>query len=344
LTTAFHLHNSSEETEPDPSFNVTDISSCRIVFVGAGAMINEHAKAFAAVPGSVLAGIWNRTRSRAEALAGKHGIAAVYDDLAEMLTDTAPDLVVLAVYETAILDVVTTVLANPAKLFIEKPVGLDLDAARQIDGLAREHGREVYVGLNRRCMSSTLATLADLEDRAGPRHVYVQDQQSLETARAIGHAEPVVQNWMFANSIHIIDYLNCFCRGEITQVQCLRPWTPDEPQTVVAAVTYSSGDFGIYEAIWNGPGPWACAVSTPARRWEMRPLEKAVFQNAGERSLNDVTQASEDTDFKPGFLVQAQRVVGAVRGEDTGAVDLAEALRTTELVAQIYSKSVQAGG
>ncbi len=84
---------------------------------------------------------------------------------------------------------------------------------------------------------------------------------------------------------------------------------------LLAKIAFDSGDVGLYEGIWNGPGPWACTVTTPRRRWEMRPLEKAVFQNAGERKLNPVEPHAWDGAFKPGSRLQAERVVAAVRGK-----------------------------
>jgi len=74
----------------------------------------------------------------------------------------------------------------------------------------------------------------------------------------------------------------------------------------------------------------------PHRRWEMRPLEKAIFQNAGERSLNEVPLSEADKAFKPGFRLQAERVVGAWQGKETGAATIDDALKSTELVARIF--------
>ena len=202
--------------------------------------------------------------------------------------------------------------------------------------LAREKGRSVWVALNRRAFGSTRAALEDLRENPGPRFIHVQDQQSLETARVIGHAEPVVKNWMYANSIHLVDYLVTFGRGDIVSVNVLQPWNPDAPGVVVAHVSFSSGDAGIYQAIWNGPGPWSCTVSAPHRRWELRPLEKAVFQNAGERALNEVPAVAEDASFKPGFRQQAENVIRAWSGVESEAVTIDAALVSTELTAKIY--------
>ena len=299
-------------------------------------MTAEHAAAFAGLDGVELVAICNRTKSKAQDIASTRGIAAVFDDVDEMLATMKPDLVVMAVYEPAILEVASQILKWPVALFMEKPIGLDLHEARALHSLAKQKGRRVWVGLNRRTLGSTQAALSDLAENGGIRFIEVHDQQSLNTARVIGHAETVVQNWMYANSIHLVDYLVAFGRGQVIDVEVLQPWDAEDPGVVLAHVRFSSGDTGIYRGIWNGPGPWACTVSAPHRRWEIRPLEKAVFQNAGERGLNEVAASQADLLYKPGFRLQAERVVGAWQGRDTGAATIDDALRSTELVARIY--------
>jgi hypothetical protein len=164
----------------------------------------------------------------------------------------------------------------------------------------------------------------------------VQDQQSLATARAIGHAEPVIRNWMYANSIHLVDYLRAFGRGAVTGVTRIVPWEAEKPGIVLAKIAFASGDLGLYEGIWNGPGPWACTVLTPRRRWEMRPLEKAVYQNAGERTPQAIEPHAWDGAFKPGFRRQAEATIAALCGAGRG-VPLAEALQSMRLIRDIFA-------
>jgi predicted dehydrogenase len=310
--------------------------SLRVAFVGGGAMIREHIRAFRDVPGVILAGIWNRTRDKAEALAAEFSIPFVAGSIGDLYAETGADIVVIAVYETAIKPVAADALAHPWAILMEKPLGLDYDEATAIAAQADAARARVYVGFNRRTLSSTRAALTDLADDPGARFIHVQDQQSLETARQIGHAPAVIANWMYANSIHLIDYIAAFGRGEVVEVAPVVRWDAAAPSVVVAKVAFASGDVAIYEGIWNGPGPWACTVTTPRRRWEMRPLERASFQNAGERKLNPVEPHHWDAEFKPGFRLQAEQVVSAVR--DGGrATTLDDAVRTMRLVRDIFA-------
>jgi predicted dehydrogenase len=301
-------------------------------------MTREHIRAFQDLPCVTIAGIWNRTRDKADALAKEFGIVHVASDIADLYATTKADLAVLAVYETAINGVVKQALAHPWAILMEKPIGLDVADAEDIAAVVKARKARVFVGLNRRTLSSTQAVLADLADDPGPRFIHVQDQQSLDVARQIGHAPAVVDNWMYANSIHLVDYIAALGRGNIVEVTPVVRWNPAAPTVVVAKVAFDSGDVALYEAIWNGPGPWACTVSTPRRRWELRPLEKAVFQNAGERKLNPVEPHARDTDFKPGFRLQAEQVASALRGEGQ-ATSFDEAMRTMRLVRDIFARA-----
>ena len=118
-------------------------------------------------------------------------------------------------------------MAHPWAILMEKPVGLDLADAEDIAAAAKAAKAKVFVGLNRRTLSSTQAVLADLADDPGPRFIHVQDQQSLDVARQIGHAPEVVDNWMYANSIHLVDYIPALGRGKIIDVTPVVRWNAE---------------------------------------------------------------------------------------------------------------------
>src|SRR5437763_6991703 len=139
----------------------------RVAVLGAGAMAREHIKAFLDLPGTSIGGIWNRTRAKAELLASEFGVPLVAESIEDLYAQTRADLAIVAVYETAINAVMKQALAHPWAILMEKPVGLDLPDGEDIAAAAKSKtakSRKVYVGLNRRFLSSTQAALADLGD------------------------------------------------------------------------------------------------------------------------------------------------------------------------------------
>lgn len=220
---------------------------------------------------------------------------------------------------------------------MEKPVGLDLEEAAIIRQQASRRGRTVLVGLNRRFMSSTQAVRADLVASGGRRLVVVQDQEDLVEARQYGHPAEVLTHWMYANSIHVIDYLPVLAGGRAVAVERVVPWTPASPGIVVARIDFENGAVGLYEGLWNRPGPWAVSVSTPEKRWEIRPLEMAKYQPAGTRKQIEVPVHDWDRNFKPGFRLQAEQAVAEALGDRSESVGLESAIATMELIRDIYA-------
>ena len=237
----------------------------KVAIVGAGNMAAEHARAFAAIPGVRIVGVHSRSRPRAAELAGLYG-ARVFDSVDALHAGTGADVVVVAVPELAARAVCTACFAHPWVCLLEKPVGHDLVDALAIARAAETAGARAFVAFNRRSHASTRATCAALAADPGARLIAVTDQQSMAEARAISAPDRVVQDWMYANSIHLVDYFTHLGRGTITSVAVTSPWRPDAPGLVIATLTYDSGDIGLYQAVWNGPGPWSVTVTTASTR------------------------------------------------------------------------------
>lgn len=307
----------------------------KIAIVGSGYMAQEHAKAFASLPNVEIAGVCGRSRMRAEALAFTYGVP-VYDNVAALYAATQADAVVVAVNELSARAVCLAALAHPWLCFLEKPVGIDLPQAEEITAAAKRAGTRAYVALNRRSYGSTRNALKELASDDGARLISVLDQQDMVSARESGQPEEVVRNYMYANSIHLIDYLNLFGRGEIVAVQPTQHWNAENPGNVVATVHYASGDVGVYQAVWNGPGPWSVTVTNPKVRLELRPLEKLGIQRRGERRLTETPTDAIDIEFKPGLRYQAEQIVEVLEGRPASLATLDEATRSMALCADIY--------
>ena len=310
---------------------------CTVAIIGAGTMAREHMRAFQDIPDVQVAGIHSRTRSRAEALAAEFGVPMVSDSVDALYESTKADLVLVAVPELSTRGVMLASFEHPWTVLVEKPAGYDLADATAIAEAARVRRRRAYLAVNRRFLSSTRAVLAELSRTEGQRFIQIQDQQDQAAAFAAGQPADVVRNWMYANSIHVVDLFRFFGRGDVTKVDVVRPYDPATPGIVLAYLEFASGDCGMYQGMWNGPGPWAAAITTPDKRWEIRPLEQASVQKRGERVLAKIDQHPWDASFKPGFRLQAQAAVDAAQGRATDLPTLDDGLVSMRLIQQIFS-------
>lgn len=309
----------------------------KVVFVGAGYMAEEHLKAFKDLQEVELAGIYSRTKAKAQLLAEKYQITNVCDSIEDLFAITNANLVVISVPELSTKDVCYEAFKFPWSCLIEKPVGINLNDAEDIATKAKDLGRNAFVALNRRHYGSTRKVIDAISNEKDPILIHVYDQENPIEALHSGQPEQVVKNWMYANSIHLVDYFNTLGRGKIVKVDKVVPWNSENPSFVIARLYFDSGDIGIYEAVWNCPGPWAVTVTSHSARWEMRPLEVVLFQPYGSRKLEALPVDNWDLNFKPGLRFQAQEAVKASLGFSHNLPSLESALNSVKLISNIYS-------
>ena len=307
-----------------------------IAFIGAGYMTAEHLKAFADIPEVVISGIYSRTREKAEKISSQYSGMIVCNSIEELYSNLKPELVIISVPELSTESVCLEAFKYPWACLIEKPVGYDYQNAEIILEAARKNNTKAYVALNRRHHSATVNVLNDMATVNQPRIIHIYDQENPKAALLAGQPELVVENWMYANAIHMIDYFSILGRGKVTAIENIIKWNPDAPGFVLSKITYDSGDIGIYEAVWNAPGPWAVVVNTQEKRWEMRPLEQAVVQVYGSRKQEPFEVDEWDKRFKPGLRLQAQQAVNAIKGMEHTLPTLADAMESMKLVKAFY--------
>jgi predicted dehydrogenase len=311
-------------------------STVKVAFVGAGYMAEEHMRAFASLPGVTIAGVHSRTRERAEKLAASYD-TKVYDSVSDLYEKTRADLVVVTVIELSMAEVAAACFLHPWTVLLEKPAGYDLaDATRIRDAAARAKSR-AFVALNRRAYSSMRQALELLQANSWQRFIKVVDQQDQQAAILVTkQPELVARNYMFANSIHLIDYFRVLGRGEVASVEPIVRWKPEQPGLVLARINFTSGDIGLYEGIWNGPGPWIVSVNTPEQRIEMRPLEQVSVQLRGTRAVTQLEIDADDKTYKPGLRYQARQAIAATRGEPANLATIVDSWHSMKLVADIF--------
>lgn len=309
----------------------------RVAFIGSGYMAREHAKAFAAIDGVALVGVYGRNFETAEKFAKDFCIKS-FPSIEQLHGETKADLVVVAVDELSIIDVCEQAFQVPWTILLEKPPGYRPADARALLVKAQRLGRSCYVALNRRFMSSAQNAKGRLDNNPHQRLIVVHDQEDVAEAEKYGQPKDVLSHWMYANAIHLIDLLRFFGRGRVKSVTRLLPWkNSSEASLVVASIEFESGDIGLYKGVWNAPSPWMAEIVTSTERFELRPLESLYRQARGQRSLEQIPSEPVDTNFKPGLYLQAQQAKSMLEGNVSHQLPtLAEAVESMNLIEEIF--------
>lgn len=117
----------------------------KVGLLGAGYILQAHAKALQALPGIELAAVCDVSRARAEAAAASFGIGRAFTSLADMLASGVNAVHVLVPPQLHV-DLTRQILEAGVHAFVEKPMGLDSTACQSLADLAAARG--VKLGVN----------------------------------------------------------------------------------------------------------------------------------------------------------------------------------------------------
>jgi len=119
----------------------------KVAVVGAGYFAQFHHEAWMRLERAELVGICDIDASAAEACAQAHGVAA-YTDLADMLAETCPDLVDIAIPPPSHLSVISTCMDRQIPVVCQKPFCQTPEQANQAVALSRQSGKFIAVHEN----------------------------------------------------------------------------------------------------------------------------------------------------------------------------------------------------
>ena len=311
--------------------------SVRMALVGSGYMAAEYIRAAEHVMNLEVVGICSRNSQTAQTLALESRIPFFTTNLRDLVFATNPDVILVCVPELSTEQVLTQLMEFRIPIVAEKPVGLSLSQARRIEFHATEADCAIYVALNRRFYSATEKVLNEIEAVNGKRLIRVIDQVNQVSARNSGQPDQVVDNWMFANSIHIIDYVRFLARGNVSKIENRKPFVIEEEHIITSQIEFSSGDVALYTCYWNMPARWSVDVSIGQQTWQFSPLEKARVYTLQNREVKEFETSPFDHEFKPGLYRILQEIEALVTVGETKLTSLSVGNLTMELIEGIYN-------
>jgi len=297
----------------------------RVGFLGAGGMASTHMNALQAVEDVRISAVADIVRERAEAAASRF-LARAYPDLDEMLSGEKLDALYVCVPPFAHADHELTAINRGLHLFVEKPVALGLDPAREVRDAVEARGVVSAVGYHWRYQSNTDRAIEILKGRT--------------IAMISGYwmgGFPQVSWWrrmdesggqMVEQATHIFDLARFLC-GEIVEVfsyQANRTMTRvpdfDIADVGVAAVRFESGIVGT---ISN-----TCILDVPYRVGLHIVAENLVLEIHGDLKVIEPGHTETFTGGCNPILEENRAFIEAIRSGDSSAIrsTYADAVKT----------------
>jgi nucleoside-diphosphate-sugar epimerase/predicted dehydrogenase len=123
-------------------------STRRVALLGSGYIADWHARCLASVRDVELVAVCDRVLPRAQALAGKYGVANVYGSLEAMLVAEKLDTVHILLPPDLHYDAARIILAAGVNVFLEKPMCERAEECDSLVALAAERSLRLGVGHN----------------------------------------------------------------------------------------------------------------------------------------------------------------------------------------------------
>ena len=118
----------------------------KTAIVGCGKIADGHVSEIQKMDGAEVVAVCDLELLMAEQLARRFGIAAHYDDLAEMLETHSPDVVHITTPPQVHLALAKQAMDAGAHVYVEKPLTMSLDETEALLAHAAQTGRKVTVG------------------------------------------------------------------------------------------------------------------------------------------------------------------------------------------------------
>lgn len=195
--------------------------------IGAGPMAGFHADVLAALGASVT--IIATSSTRASPLAQKHGMAQFTQGYSQALAQLPhPDAAVIALpvdqLSQAALELTQ---AGVPRILIEKPGAINAAALDLVRLAAATSGSQVFVAYNRRFFSSVQEARRRIARADSVLSVCFEFCEDSDRIAALTTPDIIKQNWVLANSSHVIDLAFHLCGRPATwqqQISGRLPW------------------------------------------------------------------------------------------------------------------------
>lgn len=302
----------------------------RIAIIGAGYMAEEYLRILLYKKIQCEA-IYSRTFIKSKLLKKKYNIKKICKNLNDLKFDKKINALIIAVNEVSTVSILNELDISNYKILCEKPVGVNYDQTKKL--ISKIKNNHFYIGLNRRFYSSNIKAKKIIDMKKGKRFISIRDQQFQNSKINF-----VNKNIMYCNSVHLIDYINLYARGELVKVQRLKKLKDYEFSENITRLIFSSKDEVLYHCNWNSPGIWSVNIIQKDQRCEMKPLEDLIQEKIikGKRKRFLFKKSKIDNNFKPGLFLQVNEYLKMLTNKKHKLINIKDYFKTVKIIKKIY--------
>lgn len=232
--------------------------------------------------------VFDVTPEAMKAAASKYKIDKLCSTFDEFL-NTEMDCAFVLTPKTTHYDYVVPILRRKINVFCEKPLALTLKQAKEMVEAAKESGKILMMGFNRRYAPVYAKVKEQYKDKA-PDVIIAQKNRNGTEYRAT-----------LENAIHMVDLMRWYC-GEAVDVQAQSKFNdPEYEDLVTAQIKFDSGSIGMLVA------------SRTAGQWIEKIDVYGDYKSAFVNSPDSVTLVNPETEVK---TVMTPLALGWARVED----------------------------
>ena len=307
-----------------------------VSLIGAGVNNQNHVNALRQINGIEISGICTRNLNTATDFKELNEIKFATDNIDELYEKSKSKFLIISVPVDKTIEVAKKVLKYPWKILFEKPLGLNYSEALHLKDLLGSDQSKNFVGLNRRFYQINKEIFQLINTEKLPLKVNIYDCESLEVAKKSGHSKEVLDNWAYANSIHIIDLGRHYCGDAILSVKSKPVQINGELISIKSEVVFNNGSTINYFCNWKEFNSWKIEIYADRFTAIINPLEKVkIIYNQKEFTYNEAEYSPYNL-CKPGYLNQAMYFTEKAEDKIFKLVSIEESLKTMDLIRQIY--------
>lgn len=288
-------------------------NNLKLWLVGVGVMGREYCKVLKAqnIP-HIAVGRGKETAQKFQQDMGVNALSGGVENAFRLLK-TPPEMAIVAVNIDQLAAVTIELIRIGVKrILVEKPAGLSIKEAEQIDKAACENGTQVYVAYNRRYYASTEKALDLIRLDGGVTSFHFEFTEWSHVLERSNHTPKIKENWFLANSTHVADlafYLGGFPVKMTSYIEGELKWHKRGAVYAGAGISETGALFS-YQANWDAPGRWRVEILTKKHRLYFCPIEQLQVQELGSVKIESVKLDDVlDQNFKPGLFKEVEAFV-----------------------------------